>query len=129
MVFTLRRLKMKSLHRKTWLYAGALLLAAGCASTPAPTEQIAVSQAAVNDAVAAGAPEYAALELTLARDKMTAASNAVANKDYELARRLAAEAEVDARLARGKANAARAQKAANAVQEDIRVLREELNRS
>ena len=42
---------------------------------------------------------------------------------------LANQAQVDAKLAQSKADSAKAQLAANALQEDIRVLREELNRA
>jgi hypothetical protein len=50
-------------------------------------------------------------------------------KDYKRADDLANQAQVDAKLAQSKADSAKAQLAANALQEDIRVLREELNRA
>jgi hypothetical protein len=50
-------------------------------------------------------------------------------KDYPLASELAAAAQADARLAQGKADSAKAQVAADALQDDIRVLREELERT
>jgi hypothetical protein len=53
----------------------------------------------------------------------------MAAKDYRLANELATQAQADAKLAQGKANSAKAQLAANALQDDIRVLREELDRS
>jgi len=49
-------------------------------------------------------------------------------EDYENARWLAEEAQADARLAEKKAQSAKAQKAALVMQDDIRVLREEINR-
>jgi hypothetical protein len=64
-----------------------------------------------------------------ARDKMALANKAMAAKDYKLAIDLAAQAQADATLARSKANSARAQTAADALQDDIRVLREELERN
>jgi hypothetical protein len=42
---------------------------------------------------------------------------------------LAGQAQADAKLAQGKADSAKAQAAADALQDDIRVLREELNRT
>ena len=42
---------------------------------------------------------------------------------------LATQAQADAKLAQSKANSAKAQTAADALQDDIRVLREELNRA
>ena len=50
-------------------------------------------------------------------------------KDYKLANDLAMQAQADARLAQGKADSAKAKTAADALQDDIRVLREELERS
>ena len=49
-------------------------------------------------------------------------------KDYENAQSLAEQAQVDAQLATAKARAGKAQKAAATVQEDSRVLRQELDR-
>ena len=59
---------------------------------------------------------------------MDRANRAMAKEDYENARWLAEQAQADARLAEKKAESAKAQKAANVMQEDIRVLREEINR-
>jgi len=101
---------------------------AGCASIPAPTEQLAVSKAAVTNAVDAGGTEFAPAEMKTAQDKLDRANQAMAAKDYESARSLAEHAQVDAQLASTKARSAKAQKAALAVQEDSRVLREELDR-
>jgi hypothetical protein len=101
---------------------------AGCASAPPPTEQMAVSKAAVANAVSAGGAEYAPVEMKLAQDKMDRARRAMEKEDYENARWLAEEAQADARLAEKKAQSAKAQKAAIVMQDDIRVLREEINR-
>ena len=103
-------------------------LAVGCATGHPPTAQLAAANTAITDASAAGAPELAPSELSTARDKLNRANNQVASKDYEDAARLATEAEADARLAQSKASAVRSQKAASTVQDDVRVLREELNR-
>jgi hypothetical protein len=107
--------------------AAALLLGA-CATTPNPNGQLAVARAALNDARGADAAEYAPLQLKSAVEKIDAAERAVATKDPELARRLAEQAEVDARLAAAMARSAKTQRAADALQEDIRVLREEIER-
>lgn len=107
--------------------AGAAL-ASACASTPAPTEQMAVSRSAISNAVSAGGAEHAAVEMTSAHEKMRRANIAMGKEDYDSARRLAEEAQADARLAEKKAHSEKAQRAANVMQEDIRVLREEINR-
>lgn len=106
----------------------AAVLMAGCASVPKPTEQIAVSTSAVANAVSAGGPEYAPVEMKTAQDKMDRAHRAMDREDYENARWLAEEAQVDARLAEKKAQSAKAQKAAIVMGDDIRVLRDEINR-
>ena len=106
----------------------AAVLVAGCASIPPPTEQMAVSKSAIANAVSAGGSEYASVEMRAAQDKMDRANRAMDKEDYENARRLAEEAQVDARLAEKKAQSAKAQKAASVTQDDIRVLREEMNR-
>jgi hypothetical protein len=100
----------------------------GCASVPAPTEQMAVSKSAIANAASAGGGEYASVEMRSAQDKMDRANVAMKKEDYEAARWLAEEAQVDARLAEKKAQSAKAQKAALVMSDDIRVLREEINR-
>jgi hypothetical protein len=123
----------KTIHAKRWclLFAGAAILAVtGCSSLKTPTTAaVAVSAAAVDNAAGAGGAEAAPMEMNSAREKMALANKAMAAKDYKLAGDLAAQAQADAKLAQSKANSARAQTAANALQDDIRVLREELDRS
>lgn len=119
---------LKSFAAATGL-AAALVLA-GCASpqkAPA-TADVAVSRNAVENAVSAGAAELAPAEITVARDKMMRANAALAAKDYKLARELAIQAQADAKLAQSKANSAKATAASNALNEDLRVLREEVDR-
>ena len=108
--------------------AFATLCVVACASTPPPTAQVAVSTAAVANAVSAGGPELAPAEMRVARDKLDRANVAMTAKDYDRALSLAQEAQVDAGLATAKAQSAKARKAAEAVREDSRVLREELDR-
>lgn len=104
------------------------VLIAACATVPPPTEQIAVSKSAIANAISAGGNEYAAVEMKSAQEKMDRAARAMQTEDYENARWLAEQAQADARLAEKKAQSAKAQKAANVMQEDIRVLRDEINR-
>lgn len=102
---------------------------AGCASTPPPTEQIALSKAAIANATEAGGNEYAPIQLKSAMDKMTAAQQAMDKKDYDVARQLAEQAQVDAKLAAATARSAKAKKAAEALQESNRVLQQEIQRN
>jgi hypothetical protein len=111
--------------------AAAVLGLAACASpekTPA-TAAVAVSHNAVDNAVSAGAPELAPEEITAARSKMMQANQALAAKDYKRARELAVQAQADAKLAQAKANSAKATAASNALNEDLRVLRQEVDRA
>jgi hypothetical protein len=111
------------------LAAAALALAAGCSSLKTPaTADVAVSNAAVANAAGAGGAQYAPLEMTAAREKLALANQAMLAKDYKLAIELATQAQADARLAQSKASSVKAQAAADVLQDDIRVLREELNR-
>lgn len=110
------------------LTAVAACLLAACTSVPPPVEQMAVSRAAIGNANSIGANEFAPVLLRSATDKMNAAERAMADKDYARARELAEQAQVDAQLAGAKTRSAKAQKAAEAIQEDSRVLRKEIDR-
>lgn len=113
------------------LCAAALLFLTGCGTsqkTPA-TADVAVSRNAVDNAVSAGAAELAPQEIIAARSKMMRANEALAAKNYTLARDLATQAQADAKLAQSKASSAKANAAANALDADLRVLREEVDRS
>lgn len=112
------------------LAAIAVATTVGCSSMKTPaTADVAVSKAAVDSAAGADGAQYAPLEMRSAREKMAKANKAMADKDYEVASDLANQAQADANLAQGKASSAKARMAADAIQDDIRVLREELKRS
>ncbi len=107
-----------------------LLLACGaCAGTKPPSDEIARSQAAINQAEQVGARNYAPLEIREARKKLEEARNLIEQKEYEKARRLAGEAEVDAELAETKTLSEKAQKAVRELRESIKILREEIERN
>ena len=116
---------------KAALCVVALLALSACASkqkAPA-TADVAVSRNAVENAVSAGAADLAPEEITAARAKMMRANEALAAKDYKLARELATQAQADAQLAQSKAASAKATAASNALNEDLRVLRQEVDRA
>lgn len=106
----------------------AAVVMVGCASVPKPTDQMAVSNAAISSAVNAGGSQYAPVEMSAATVKMERARQAMDREDYESARWLAEQAQADAKLAEKKAESAKAQKAAMVVSDDIRILRDEINR-
>ena len=108
--------------------AFAILSVSGCASTgDMPREQMAVARAAV-DRAAGPAGADAPIEVSEARSKLERATAAVARKDYDEARRLAEQAEVDANLAEAKSHSVRSSRALQEVREGIRQLREEIAR-
>ena len=120
-------------HPLTTLRAGTAVLAlaglAACSSTPPPNEQMAVARTTV--ARVAAAPVVAStapVDLRRAQEKLIQAERAMAQEDYTTARRLAAEAEVDARVAETRADAARNTTHYGQVQDSIRALQEEINR-
>jgi hypothetical protein len=105
---------------------GATLIV-GCAGNP-PLEQMAVSKVALTNAASAGGNEFAPISLKSAMDKMDAAELAMTSENYVLARQLAEQAQADAQLALATARSVKAQKAASALQEGNRVLRQEIDR-
>ena len=110
------------------LAIGTSFVLAGCAGNP-PTEQYAVTQSAVNNAVSAGGTEYAPVEMKAAQDKLKQAELAMHDKNYKDAKRLAEQAEWDARVAERKAQAAKAEKAVQDAQKAVQELRQEGMRS
>jgi Domain of unknown function (DUF4398) len=86
------------------------LLASGCASYP--TEQLAASRAAIASAAGAGGNEFAPREMNSAQEKFGLSSRWIAARDYEPARWLAEQAQVDAELAEMKAAAVKAENTA-----------------
>ncbi|WP_291517664.1 DUF4398 domain-containing protein [Acidovorax sp.] len=116
-------------HFRTAAAAIALAVLTACSSTPPPTEQMAVTRTTVNRVAAAPSVATSApVELQMARDKYMQAERAMATEDYVTARRLAAEAEVDARVAETRADASRNAANLAQVQDSIRALQEEINR-
>jgi hypothetical protein len=109
-------------------FGAAVLMLAACATTPPPTAQMAVSNAALAHAVGAGAVEFAPTEMAMARDKMSRANLALASKDNDAALALAQQAQLDAQLAEAKTESAKAGKSAQALDEASRALREEMAR-
>ena len=97
-------------------------LAAGCRSMPPPNEQLAVARTAYNDAVEAGAAEYAAQELAAANAKLNRARSLASKKDYADARRMAEQAEIDARLAASRARSVRAGRELTHAEENLRAV-------
>lgn len=119
-------------NRLAQVAGAAMVLSLAACSSPqkAPaTADVAVSKNAVENAVSAGAADLAPAEINAARDKMVRANAALAAKDYTLARDLATQAQADAKLATSKSNSAKATAAAAALDADLRVLQQEVERA
>lgn len=85
---------------------------AACVSPPAPQAQLAGSTWAVASAANAGGGEAAPDDMRMARDKLALAGASLSAGQYDMARWLAEQAEVDAQLAGVKARTAGASKPA-----------------
>ncbi|MGJ7515914.1 DUF4398 domain-containing protein [Pseudomonas baetica] len=110
------------------LAIGGGLVLAGCAGNP-PTEQFAVTESAVNNAVSAGGTEFAAVEMKAAQDKLKQAEIAMHDKQYDQARNLAEQAEWDARVAERKAQAMKAKQTVKDSRQGVQELRQESQRT
>lgn len=93
--------------KRTRAMLATLLLAGGCAVQGPPTAQIESSQAALAEALRAGAAQAAPREVALAREKLELTNRWIEAKDFKPARWLAEQAQVDAELAAMKAMALR----------------------
>lgn len=97
------------------MVTGALVLAlAGCASAPQDTGFLDQAEAAIAAAEAAGAVEHSPLEIRFAREKLTGARLAVADRDYDRAHRLVRQSLINSELATVKSAAAKAREATRA---------------
>ncbi len=113
----------------TLVAGAALVLLVGCASKGAPpVGEMATARAALSQAESAGALQAAPVEMLAARDKFSKAEAAVREENFEQARLLAAQAEVDAEVAEKKARTVKAQAAAAEMARSNELLRKELER-
>lgn len=97
----------------------------GCASDPAPSEQLRLTEQAVIQARSLGASEQTP-ELVLAEQRLMAAITAMNRKYYLEARRLAEKAELDARLAEASVLNDKSQQELSELSRRIARLREQL---
>jgi hypothetical protein len=119
---------MNTFRPSTLIPMAAVAVLASCASVPPPTAELATGRSAIDSAQQAGAPQFAPVELALARSKLESAESAMRAGRHDEARRFAEAAAVDASLAQARADSARARVAAQQVDDSIRTLRSELER-
>jgi hypothetical protein len=105
----------------------AVFALAACATPDAPSQELALANAEIDQALRAGATEHAPDTLADARQKLELARDAVDDGEMDLARRLAQQAQLDARLALAQTSASESQEALAAVDESLDALRNELN--
>jgi hypothetical protein len=115
------------------LISAALL---GCANNPraeasgaAYEQDLQRARASIAEAERAGAEEHGRAQLTLAREKLRAAEEAVEDGESERARRLAVEADLDADLATAITRNQRTQSLVAEVESGLRTLEEQLRRT
>lgn len=110
-------------------FFSAVIVLTGCASKPIPTEQFAISKSAIDSATAAGADQYAPLEIKSAREKLISAERSVNEKKYDVAAALAEESTADAKLAEAKSEAEKSKNSVEEIEKNLRTLMDESNRS
>ena len=110
-------------------FVGMLFLT-GCASTPQPpTAELQAAEQAIASAERARVADYASVELSEARDKLSAARSEVQEEKMVQAQRLAQQARVDAELASAKAEVAKARVVNEQMQEGTDTLKQEMQRT
>lgn len=109
--------------------AAAVALLAACGSTPPPTSEIALSESALRAAELAGARQHAPIELRAAEATKARLDEALADEDYDRARRLAEQARAEAELAKAKAESEKSRLALDEVEDGIRQMRREVDRA
>ena len=111
---------------KWCVLAATTILLGACSGTPKPKTEMALSNAAVQNAEVAGATELAPIELRTAKEKQALANNALSSKNYLTAKQLSEQAAVDAELAKAKSEAEKSRAAVKEVEDSIDVIRAEL---
>lgn len=110
--------------------AVTLLLLAACASPPkAPTHALQAAETAIASAEQARVAEYASLELSEARSKLTAARSEVKKENMVLAERLANESRVNAELASARTEAAKAAEVNDEMKASTQDIKQEMQRN
>jgi hypothetical protein len=108
---------------------GFLALTASAAKPEVPTQAIQAAELAIKNADQARVADYSSPELTMARDKLTAARTAVEKEDMVVAQQLAEQSRADAELATAKASVAKEQATNDEIKKSIETLKQEMQRN
>jgi septal ring factor EnvC (AmiA/AmiB activator) len=106
--------------------AMGLVVLYGCASVPAPVQELEVATAALASARAEGAPEHAADQWQRADDKLATARQMLERKQHRAARRALQQATVDAKLAQAQARMRQRDDEQRALQEELSQLQKRI---
>ena len=106
--------------------AVAFVLLAGCATDPAPNEQIRLTEQALEQARAVGATADDVPEMKLAEDKFNRAKGSMNDQSFKNARMRAEQAELDARLAEARVLTLKSEEQLNVLNTRITRLRKQL---
>ncbi len=104
----------------------AVLALAGCATDPAPNEQLRLTERALEQAKAVGANADDMPELKQAENKLALAQADMVEESYKDARIQAEQAELDARLAEARVLTQKSQEQLNVLNTRITRLRKQL---
>ncbi|WP_459205207.1 DUF4398 domain-containing protein [Pseudomonas sp. MLB6B] len=115
----------RRLRISTLTFAVAVLGLGGCASDPAPIEQLRLSEQALEQAKAVGASDEV-VEFTLAQDKLERARGNMLAQQFRDARLRAEQAELDARLAEARVLTQKSEAQLATVQTRVDRLRKQL---
>lgn len=113
---------------KAGVIAMAALLVACSTTLPVPNLAMQAAESAIDNADQERVSDYALPELREARNKLTAAREAVREEDMLLAKSLADESRVSAELASAKAEQIKAEKINEDMKKGIRTLNQEMQR-
>ena len=116
-------MRARSAVKALWILACATLGA--CATEQAPVAQLSSARTMVSQAQSV-ASRYAPAELKVAQDKLVRADAAMARDDWPQARRLAEQAEVDAKFAWSVAENERTRRGTAELAQSIDELKREL---
>jgi hypothetical protein len=114
-------------HARTATAIAALVAAAGCASDPKPTAELATAHTLVAQAEQSGAQQFASADLEAARSELQQADQNARDKPV-LSIRLAQESSVDAQLALAHTRALKAEQALREVNSGTATLQSESTR-
>jgi len=105
-----------------------ILLITGCSSVPKPVGEIAGAKAKIEAAETNEAGEFAPVEFDRAKSKLRGAQKAIEEDENLKAKRLANEAQSDAKLATMKASSTRAKRATEEMRQTVEGMKSEIER-